>query len=262
MSLLFLVVFAVILLNLGSIRENLDEHIEPRVMIRGKCPEGCDYSNMTDRTGKKIESCSRRDGTKCNLLDKCLPGDVEKDGMCQYCEPGLKVVGGKCVPIDTNASLPVMSRAPCKDGEKSINEICLKCPAGKKLDNNSLCRVDSTVAPAEPQEVPAEFMGCPIGCFSDGPMCLKNGGGRCDSKQCPNGQTESMGGCYRNCAAGKKLDNRTCVVDRTVLASESNNTNNTVPPPTRSASTSAPPQQRPAEPQGVPSCDIEKFAAY
>lgn len=148
-SLLFLVVFTVTLLNLGSIRENLDEHIEPRVMIRGKCPEGCDYSNMTDRTGKKIESCSRRDGTKCNLLDKCLPGDVEKDGMCQYCEPGLKVVAGKCVPIDTNASLPVMSRAPCKDGEKSINEICLKCPAGKKLDNNSLCRVDSTVAPVE-----------------------------------------------------------------------------------------------------------------
>jgi hypothetical protein len=206
-GLLFLAVFAVILLNLGTIRENLESL---------SCPTGYNYewsSNTCIPSGGGPFICPRS-ATKVrgrNGSEFCVDNSRLEDALKN---------GGPGGPVTLSDSPPSPQQGL-----------------------------------AEPQEVPAEFMGCPIGCFSDGVMCLKNGGGRCDSKQCPNGQTESMGGCYRNCAAGKKLDNRTCVVDRTVLASESNNTNNTVPPPTRSANTSA-------SPQGVSSCDIEKFAAY
>ena len=202
---LLLLLFTIALLNLGSVREHLDfEQAEIPALLRGKCPEGCSSSSVTTADGKRTESCSKNDSlgniTKCTVLDKCLPGDVEKDGVCQYCQEGLKIVDGKCLPRDDNASLPMVAQAPCPTGCTFYNGGCLKDDA-KKCITGELGR--------------------------DDPICVRNRGIPYDEllcffAPCPDNSQPLYGIC-RKCPAGKKLDNKLlCVPDPTKKVKDDN----------------------------------------
>ena len=195
---LLLLVFTIALFNLGSVREHFEyqQNQEMPALLRGKCPEGCSSSSVTTADGKRTESCSKNDSlgniTKCPVLDKCPPGDVEKDGLCQYCQEGLKIVDGKCLPTD-KASFHLFAAAPCPTGCTFYNGGCLKDDA-KKCTTGELGR--------------------------DDPICVRNRGIPFSERSCPyapcpdNGQ--EFNGICRKCPAGKKLDNKLlCVPDPT-----------------------------------------------
>ena len=82
--------------------------------------------------------------------------------------------------------------------------------------------------------------------------CIPSGGG---PFICPSGNTMIAGGNGdKSCIPNERVQEAVASGRVTVV--------NSPPAPTRPATTSAPPQQHPTKPQGVPSCDIEKFAAY
>ena len=140
---------------------------------RGKCPEGCNSSSVTTPDGKRTESCFKNDSagnvTECPVLDKCPPGDVEKDGVCLYCPPPLKLVGDKCTTGDpTDYPARVLGRAPCADGQNEFNGICLEpCTNGKKLNGFLCMSSNAQTAPAAPVLSPVGAPSCKIENFAD-----------------------------------------------------------------------------------------------
>ncbi len=192
-GLLLLVVFTGALLNLGSVRENLEfTQMDIPALRRGKCPEGCYSSSYILPDGNFIERCSKTNGTGyCTVLDKCLPGDVEADGQCLYCPPRLKLVAGKCVPSDPNVSLPEMAPA--------------SCPAGCTFDNGGCLKEDVIYCRDPKRQKEPKCVSINYRPLSDD---------FCPYVPCPDGSQEFNGLC-RKCPAGKKLDEGLCVVDST-----------------------------------------------
>jgi hypothetical protein len=195
MSLLFLLVFTVIFLNLGSIRENLESP---------SCPTGYRYAGGSN---------------------SCIP----PSGGEFVCPSGAtKVRGG-----DGSVS--------CLDNSR------LQEALNHRGRGGPVTLVDPPPASAASPSNPS----CPTGYnyTADGNRCISTTGG---PFICPSVATKMRAGngeiqCIDNNRVQTALNHRGPGGPMTLVDS----------PPS-----AASPQQRPAEPQGVPSCGMEKFAAY
>jgi len=162
-----------IALIVAFIQMSFVENFETPAQMRGKCPEGCDSSSVTTPDGKRTESCSKNDSsgnvTQCPVLDKCLPGDVEKDGMCMFCQPPFKLVGDKCTTGDpTDYPAKIVGRAPCASGQIESNSMCFEpCTNGKKLNGFLCMSSNAQTAPAAPVLSPVGAPSCKIENFAD-----------------------------------------------------------------------------------------------
>ena len=246
MSLLFLVVFTVILLNLGSIRENLEF---PIAAMGGRCVDG--FRTVGDKCVSidPTASIAPREPAPCPTGCTFYNGGCLKDDTI-YCMDQKRKNEPKCISIQgrtfSEAQCPF---GTCPGGKTSLGNLCVgPCPPGKKLQGE-LClsgNASSSTPPSNPT--------CPAGYRYAGGSnsCIPPSGGEF---VCPSGNTMIAGGNGdKSCIPNERVQEAVASGRVTVV--------NSPPPPTRSATTSAPPQQRPAEPQGVPSCGMEKFAAY
>ena len=244
----YLLWLVLILLAIVYARILFTEQFETPARVRGKCPEGCNGSSITYPNGKIEVSCSKNDGSKCPVLDKCMSGTVEKDGMCMYCPPQFKLVGDKCVTIDPDAyESKFIKRAPCASGQTESDGACFEsCRAGKKLDG-FLCTSDG-YSPSTSVSSNTGAPTCPAGYrYAAGSnSCMPNGGGEFI---CPSGNTMVAGGNGdKSCIPNERVQQAVASGQVTVV--------NSPTAPTNSTSTAAP------QPTGIPSCGMESFAAF
>jgi hypothetical protein len=234
MSLLFLVVFAVILLNLGTIRENLEV---PIAQMGGRCVDG--FRTVGDKCVSidPTASIAPREPAPCPTGCTFYNGGCLKDDTI-YCMDQQRENEPKCISIRgrpfSEAQCPF---GTCPGGKTSVVNLCVgPCPPGKKVQGE-LC-VSDDASPSNPS--------CPAGYRYAGGSnsCIPPSGGEF---VCPSGATKVRGG-----------DGSVSCLDNSRLQEALNHRG----PGGRVTLVDPPPQQRPAEPQGVPSCNLENFAAY
>jgi hypothetical protein len=162
-----------IALIVAFIQVSFVENFETPAQMRSKCPEGCHGSSSTTPDGKTTQYCSKNDSvgnvTQCPVLDKCLPGDVEKDGMCMFCQPPFKLVGDKCTTGDpTDYPAKIVGRAPCASGQIESNSMCFEpCTNGKKLNGFLCMSSNAQTTPPAPVLSPVGAPSCKIENFAD-----------------------------------------------------------------------------------------------